>query len=199
LIRRSLQEALHDWAIGFALGHGRGIAVLRCRHDVVVTGQHYGCAARHEFGGVGNEALKPGQLVIEFRSRLRIPIGKVDGSDQDSPNRRFNVASLMIFRISRQTCASQHGNVVSRENGHTVPGTLSLPDRFVPESSKGIHGKGFLLCFELLETHHVRFSFGQPSHEVVEPLVDVVNVEGGDFHRSFSVFVLSGCPYRSVS
>ena len=63
--------------------------------------EHYGCAARHEFGGVGNEALKPGQLVIEFRSRLRIPIGEVDGSDQDSLNRRFNVASLMIFRISR--------------------------------------------------------------------------------------------------
>ena len=43
-------------------------------------------------------------------------------SDQDSLNRRFNVASLMIYRISRQTCASQHGSVVSRESGHTVPG-----------------------------------------------------------------------------
>jgi hypothetical protein len=46
-----------------------------------------------------NEALKPGQLVIEFRSRLRIPVGEVDGSDQDSLNRRFNVASLLIFRM----------------------------------------------------------------------------------------------------
>ena len=115
------------------------------------------------YGGMGNEALKPGQLVIEFRSRLRIPIGEVDGSDQHSLNRRFNVASLMIFfmnlGISRQTCASQHGNVVSRENGHTIPGALPLPDRFVPESPKGIHGEGSLLCLELLETHHVRFSF----------------------------------------
>jgi hypothetical protein len=75
-----------------------------------------------------------------------IPIGEIDGSDQDSPNRRFNVASLMIFRISRQTCASQHGNVVSRENGHTVPRALPLPDCFVPESPKGVHGKCFLLC-----------------------------------------------------
>ena len=122
---------------------------------------------------MGNEALKPGQLVVEFRSRLRIPIGEVDGSDQDSLNRRFNVASLVIFRmmnlritisekpfrISRQACASQHGNVVSRENGHAVPGALPLPDCFVPESPKGIHGKGSLLCLELLETHHVRFSF----------------------------------------
>ena len=46
--------------------------------------------------------------------------------------------------ISRQACADQHGNVVSRENGHAVPRALPLPDRFVPESPKGIHGKGFL-------------------------------------------------------
>jgi hypothetical protein len=48
---------------------------------------------------------------------------------------------------------------------------------------KGMHGKGLLLCLELLETHHVRSSFRQPSQEVVEPLIDVVNVEGGDFQR----------------
>lgn len=32
-------------------------------------------------------------------------------------------------------------------------------DCFVPETPKGIHGKGLLLCLVLLETHHVRFSF----------------------------------------
>ena len=36
------------------------IDVLRCRHDALVTGQHHGGAARHEFGGMGHEALKPG-------------------------------------------------------------------------------------------------------------------------------------------
>ena len=60
---------------------------------------------------------------------------------------------------TRQTCARQHGNVGPRENGHTVPGALPLPDCLVPESSKGIHGKGLLLCLELLEAHHVRLSF----------------------------------------
>src|SRR3984885_11453660 len=109
---------------------------------------------------MGNKALKPGQLVVEFRSRLRIPVGEVDGRDQDSLNRRFDVAGLMIFRISRQACAGQYGNLVSRENGHTVPGALALPDCFVTESPKGIHGKGSLLRLELLETHHVRLSFG---------------------------------------
>jgi len=40
-----------------------------------------------------------------------------------------------------------------------------------------------LLCLQLLESHHVRFSFRQPSQKIVEPLIDVVNVEGGDFQR----------------
>jgi hypothetical protein len=35
-----------------------------------------------------------------------------------------------------------------------------MPDCFVPESSKGIRGKGSLLRLELLETNHVRLSFG---------------------------------------
>src|SRR5258708_5115790 len=167
--------------------------VLRCRHDVVVTGQHHGGAARHEFGGMGNEALKPGQLIVEFRSRLWISVGEVNGSDQDSLNSRFDVASLVISRISRQACAGQHGSVVSRENCDAVPGTLPLPDCFVAESPKGIHGKGSLLSLELLETHHVRFSFGQPSQKVVEPLIDVVDVEGGDFHQAPFCPCTSGC------
>src|SRR3984957_12518967 len=136
------------------------IDVLRCRHDIVITGQHHGGTARHEFGGMGNEALEPGQLVVELRSRLRIPVGEVDRSDQDSLNSRFDVAGLVICRITRQACAGQHGSVVSCENGHAVPGTLPLPDCFVPESSKGIHGKGSMLRLELLETHHVRLGFG---------------------------------------
>src|SRR5437879_9842631 len=109
---------------------------------------------------MGNEALKPGQLVVEFRPRLRIPVGEVDGSYQDSLNSRFDVAGLVIFRISRQACAGQNWSVVSGENGYAVPGTLPLPDRFIPEISKGIDGKGPVFCLKLLEPNHVRFSFG---------------------------------------
>src|SRR5258708_34930149 len=108
---------------------------------------------------MGNEGLKPDQFVVEFRSRLRIPVGEMDGSDRASLTSRFDVAGLVIFRMSRQACAGQHGSVVSRENGHAVPGTLPLPDCFVTKSSKGIHGKGSLIRLELLETDHVRLSF----------------------------------------
>jgi hypothetical protein len=49
--------------------------------------------------------------------------------------------------------------MLSRENGHAVPGMLPLPDCFVPESPNCIHGKGFLLRSEFLEANHVRLSF----------------------------------------
>ena len=120
---------------------------------------HYPVTLGHEFGGVGNKTLKPSQLVIEFRSWLRISIGEVDGSDQDSFNSRFNIASLMILGVSRQACAGQHGKVVSRENGHAVPGTLPLPNCFIPNVSKGRHRKGTLLHLQLLETNDVRLRF----------------------------------------
>ena len=46
-----------------------------------------------------------------------------------------------------------------------------------------------LFRFELLETNYVRFSLGQPSQEVVEPLIDVVNVERWTLTKSPSVSV----------
>ena len=49
-----------------------------------------------------------------------------------------------------------------------------------------------------LKTNHVRFSFGQPSQEVVKPLIDVVNVEGSDSHQVPFCPCTSGCaPQRS--
>jgi hypothetical protein len=75
-------------------------------------------------------------------------------------NSRLDVAGLVILRIARQVCTSQHRGVVSRENGHPVPGTLPLPDCFVPETAEGMHRKRFRLRLELLETDHIRLSFG---------------------------------------
>ena len=72
-----------------------------------------------------------------------------------------------------------------------------MPDRFVTESPKSVHGKGILRCLELLETHYVRFSFANEA-EVVEPLIDVVNVEGGDFHQVPFRPPVSGCSQQAI-
>ena len=39
-----------------------------------------------------------------------------------------------------------------------------------------------MLSLEFLETNHVWFGFLEPRQEVLQPLIDVVDVEGSDFH-----------------
>ena len=133
---------------------------------------------------MGDEAFKPGQLVIEFRSRLRIPIGEVDGSDQDSLNSGFDVAGLVIVRISRQACASQYGSMVSRKNSYAVPGPLPLPDCFVPRSPKGFLGKLSLLRLELLEANQDR--------RLSSRLLMLLMLNVATLTRAFSVSVFLG-------
>src|SRR6516164_3857363 len=54
----------------------------------------------------------------------------------------------------------------------------------IAEGSKPTLGKRLLLGPELLEANDVWPSLGEPSHEVLQPLVDVVDVEGDDLHSS---------------
>ena len=109
-----------------------------------------------------NKALKPGQLVVEFRSRLGIAVGQINGSDQNSPYSGLDVAGLVVLRISGQTGAGKHRSVMSREDSYPIPGALTLPDRFVPKSLKSICGKGPLLRLQFLKANHVWLSLCQP-------------------------------------
>jgi hypothetical protein len=43
-------------------------------------------------------------------------------------------------------------------------------------------GKRSVLGLEFLEADDVWLSFGEPSQKVLQPFIDVVDVEGGDFH-----------------
>ena len=41
-----------------------------------------------------------------------------------------------------------------------------------------------MLGLELLEANDIWLSFVEPSHEVFQPLVDVIDIEASDLHRS---------------
>jgi hypothetical protein len=55
-----------------------------------------------------------------------------------------------------------------------------LPDCTIAKAPKGICRKRPLLGLELLEANNVWLRFGEPSHEVVQAFVDVVDVESDD-------------------
>ena len=119
--RSSLEPANAQRLGGFRVGSTRcyptiesdkcpAVWARRCSHRLTPRG-----AARHEFGGMGNEALKPGQLVIEFRSRLRIPVGEVNGSDQNSLNGRFDVTGLVVLGFPASLRRSVPARGLARE------------------------------------------------------------------------------------
>jgi hypothetical protein len=55
-----------------------------------------------------------------------------------------------------------------------------LPDCTIAKGSKGLGRKCPLLGLELLEANDVWLRFGEPSREVVQAFVDVVDVESDD-------------------
>src|SRR5205823_7206736 len=74
--------------------------------------------------------------------------------------------------------------IISREDCHAVPGTLALPDSAIAEGSKQVRGKSLIFGLKLLEANDIWLSFVEPSHEVFQPLVDVIDIEASDLHRS---------------
>ena len=103
------------------------IDVLRCGHDVEITGQHHGGAARHDFGGMGNEALKSGQLVaglVIFRICRQVGrrSAQEGGFARESPRRSRNAP------LSRQLRTRHEGR-----DSHQVP--LCLCTRGIQRSS----------------------------------------------------------------
>jgi hypothetical protein len=62
-------------------------------------------------------------------------------------------------------------------------GALTLPDCFVSESPRAFTGKAPCSALSSWRLTTSGSAFANQSQEVVEPLIDGVSVEGGDFHQ----------------
>ena len=71
------------------------------RHHVEIAGQHDRVAGRDQFGGVGDQAVEPAQLVVEFRPGARIAIGEVEAGNQHAVDRGLDIAAMAVVRIPR--------------------------------------------------------------------------------------------------
>src|SRR4030095_6072260 len=94
--------------------------------------------------------------------------------------RRFHVACLGIPGIPRKAGSRQHRVAIPRQDRHTVPGACAKPDSAVAEVPKGTCRKCPLLYFELLEANDVGLFPSEPSRQIVQTFVDVVDVKSGD-------------------
>lgn len=69
------------------------------------------------------------------------------------------------------------------EDGYTIPGTLTLPDRTITNVAQSPRRKYLMLRLELLKANDIRFLFHQPCREIIQTLIDVVDVESGDLQN----------------
>src|SRR3984893_1864912 len=84
-----------------------------------------------EIRGVRFEPPEPVELVVEFRSRLRIAVRQIDTGDDDAVDGGFDIARLALVAVARPLGADQHRIGAARQDGDAVPGLLSAPDRAV--------------------------------------------------------------------
>ena len=77
------------------------------------------------------QSLEPVELVVEFRSGLRIAVRKVDAGDDDAFDRRLDIARFLIVAIAGKGGAGQDRIGLARQNGDAVPGLLSVPHRAI--------------------------------------------------------------------
>ncbi len=109
----------------------RRIDVGPGRHDVVVARQHDRRARRVQGSRVLDQTPQPRELGVEFRSRLRIAVGRVQASDQDAVDRGLEIARVGVLGVARQVASNGDGIGAAREDGDAV---VSRPLRF-PEGS----------------------------------------------------------------
>jgi hypothetical protein len=134
---------------------------------------------------MGDEPIEPGELVVEFRTGLRVAVGCVERGDDHAVHRCLDVAALPVAQIARQRGAGDDRSRVTRENGDAVPGLLSAPDRLVA-GARDVRGREYPVAhLQFLQADDVRRGLAEPGQEIGQPPLDIVNVEGGDFHAVF--------------
>src|SRR5690606_22534284 len=130
-----------------------------------------------------NEALEPGELVIELIAGLRIAVRQVQAADANAFDVGFDIPAVRIVRIARQTAANLHRLFSFGEDCDAVPGTLPMPHRAVSCRSNRHDGKILIRRFELLEARDIRLFFLEPREQMAEPTCDAIDVESRNFHE----------------
>ena len=108
------------------------------------------------------QAFEPPELVIEFRAGCWIAIREVQTPDDQSADVRFDVTGVRIIRVARKDPRSFDRFVSFRENRHTVPTFLAVPDSVISGRVYLRRGEALFWCLELLKTNDVRRRFREP-------------------------------------
>ncbi len=160
----------------------RSIDITVRRHDVVVAREHDRDARAVKLLGMGRKAFHPSELIREFGARLWVAVRGIERRDQHAMHRRLDIAALCVSRIARQLRARDNGLTIAAEDGDSAPRLLAAPSRAITRFRERRLRKLRIRRLEFLKRDDIGLRGAQPVQEVGEALVDIVDVEGRDFH-----------------
>ena len=184
----ALRDQRFERGAGFRLYQGvlvprsRRVNVQFGRRNVEIARQQNRHLLLDELRRVRPQSLEPFELVVEFRPGLRIAIRQIDAGHDDAPDRRFDIARFPVLAIAGQFCSDQYGIGAPGQDGDAIPAFLPAPDRAVASLGDSCCRKIIVGRFQFLQRDDIGLCLTQPSQQVRQPPVDVVDVEGCDFH-----------------
>src|SRR5258705_8162750 len=134
---------------------------------------------------MGDEAVEPGELVVEFRTGLRVAVWRIERGDDYAVHCRLDVAALRVVRVAGQDVAGDDRGRIAGEDGNAVPGLLAAPNRLVAGALDRGGGEFAIGRLQLLQADDIGRGLAEPRQKIGQPPPDVVDVEAGDFHQGF--------------
>src|ERR1700754_777471 len=133
---------------------------------------------------ISDQAFEPFELVVEFRSRLRVTVWQIQAADQQSVDGRFDIAAMGIGVAAGQA-APRFGRLRAfREYRDAVPRRLPMPDRAIARIAKLGFRKRAIGRLQFLQTGNIGLLFVEPFDERRQTRADAVDIESGELHES---------------
>ena len=180
---------LHEFGTAFRPSEGvtlpsRGvIAVDILWDDIEVAGQNNRHFGGEKFGGTGAKPRHPADLVVEFRSRGWVAIGKIDGGDTNAADGGLHIAGLLILIITGQ--AAQH--ILDRQargDGDPIIALLTMEDDIPADLGIEVCRKIHILRLGFLDQQHITAAGAQIIQDMVLPRLGGIHIPACDAHGS---------------
>src|SRR5262249_100305 len=112
-----------------------------------------------------------------------------------SGNDGFHETGVIVLVVSRESVAD-FVEWKFRQQRNAVEGLLSVHGDVVAKRLEGLARKCVIDAFGFLQANDVRLALCEPSHCRIEPLLDRVDIPGGDAHGSLRFTARSWCRSR---
>ena len=129
-----------------------------------------------------DQAIEPGQFVVELGTGLQVAIRQIQASHNHSGDRRLEIPALVIRKVARQLALKLHRWRALRQNCHPVPGALPLPQAVVARLQQWLFGETGVQSLQLLQAGNVWLLACQPLQQPRQPALDSVDVVRCDLH-----------------